>query len=388
MDREFLQKLTTEDELIRAFEGKVLDNVLRESAADNKPNDDFSPSATIPAAADIEAIVDAESGLADLTPSGKTSTNESSETSGSSEEPQTQTADDVQEPQTTDDVWSAFSESDFQVPADDIFSDTFEDELSEEALEGEWQWLIDTSKPIYLNSEDEKTLRFPSCPANLDIGHRIPVYCHGLGIHMDQAMYIVKTGVNVWGRLNYNAKPHRKFVTDRMEPLTDEWLKSQAEAGAFKIPNKNNVQVVRCAYERVLSWADGYGFKPAAADGPPGTPVRGEREDFVKPLPTEGMETHWMSIFTGEEMVKHQLKRAKGGSKFAMMKYIHSSYAIRVIVQKSMTGKRFDVFDEDMNFKVALEEQNFFVDLRRGSTSPPKRSTSRPLQGRCRIVLM
>jgi len=361
LDREFLQKLTTEDELIRAFEGKVLDNVLRESAADNKPDNDFSPTATIPAAADIEAIVDSKSGLADLTPSGKTSTKESSESSVTS-----------QEPQPTNDVWAAFSESDFQAPVHEDFTEAFDDELSKEALEGEWQWLTDTSKPIYLNSEDKKTLRFPSCPANLDIGHRIPVYCPALGRQMDHAMYIVKTGVDAWGRLNYNAKPHRNFLSDRTEPMSDEWLKAETEAGSFIIPNKDNVEVVRDAYNRILALADGYGMKPAAAVVPPRTPVRGEREDFVKPLPTEGLETHWMSIFTGEEMVKHQLKRAKGGSKFAMMKYIHSSYAIRVIVQKNMAGKRFDVFDEDMNFKVALDEENFFADFEKRTYFSPE----------------
>ena len=85
MDRDFLNKIATEDELIRAFEGKVLDKVLQASTAENKPEDDVAPTATIPAASDIEAIVASKSGLPDLTPSGKRPREDASDSSVTSE---------------------------------------------------------------------------------------------------------------------------------------------------------------------------------------------------------------------------------------------------------------------------------------------------------------
>ena len=64
-----------------------------------------------------------------------------------------------------------------------------------------------------------------------------------MGRQMDQAMYLVKTGENAWGRLNYNGKPHRRFLNDRTEPMSDVLLKAETEAGSFVVPNKMNALV-------------------------------------------------------------------------------------------------------------------------------------------------
>ena len=58
MDPVFLKKLVTEDDLMKAFNGKVLDDVLCKSTAENKPEDDLMPTPTASSAMKIDAIVE------------------------------------------------------------------------------------------------------------------------------------------------------------------------------------------------------------------------------------------------------------------------------------------------------------------------------------------
>ena len=239
-------------------------------------------------------------------------------------------------PPATKDIWAAFSDADFEIPTDKDWTEEFEDVLRTKVLEGEWMWLKDASLPIF-QTEEDKNVKFPE---GFEVGERIPVYCPAMGRQMDQAMYLVKTGENAWGRLNYNGKPHRRFLNDMTEPMSDALLKAETESGSFIVPNKNNALIVRGGYERLLNEANEFGMKPAAAKSPT-TPTRRERDDFVKPLPTEGMDTHWMRLFHGELILKHEFKRAKGGSVFAMMKFVSADVdPIRVIVQIVQDSRR------------------------------------------------
>jgi len=72
MDPELLEKLVTEDELIKAFDGKVLDDILKTSNAYNKPFEDLCPENTIALEAQIERIEQSSPGFEDLEPSENT----------------------------------------------------------------------------------------------------------------------------------------------------------------------------------------------------------------------------------------------------------------------------------------------------------------------------
>ena len=72
MDPEFLDKLVTEDQLMKAFDGKVLDDILKSSKAYNKPFEDLTPENTIALEAQIERIEQSSPGFEDLEPSENT----------------------------------------------------------------------------------------------------------------------------------------------------------------------------------------------------------------------------------------------------------------------------------------------------------------------------
>ena len=79
---------------------------------------------------------------------------------------------------------------------------------------------------------------------------------------MDRVMFFLRIGNNVWARLGYNGKLHRKFLSDRESPITDAGLKKAILRQELMMPDNGFVTVVRGAYERT----NGYGMKPIAVN--------------------------------------------------------------------------------------------------------------------------
>ncbi len=69
-----MKKLFTEEDLIKAFSEKVLDDVLEKSSAPNKPDFDLSLENTILLASAIEASEEQDHELSDLTPEDENKT--------------------------------------------------------------------------------------------------------------------------------------------------------------------------------------------------------------------------------------------------------------------------------------------------------------------------
>ncbi len=80
---------------------------------------------------------------------------------------------------------------------------------------------------------EKKTLQFP----HFAVGASIPVYAINMGLRRDRAMYLVKESKNAWICLNYNGKPHCKFLSNKTDPLSDVLLKLATEADEFLVPN-------------------------------------------------------------------------------------------------------------------------------------------------------
>ncbi len=106
-------------------------------------------------------------------------------------------------------VWDEFDPEDFNVKVDDDTDDDEDDRLGQEALCGLWSWLVNAKRPVFLNNE-KNTLQF----LHIAVGTRIPVYAKNMVLRHDIAMYLVKESKNAWIRLNYNVKPHRKFLSN------------------------------------------------------------------------------------------------------------------------------------------------------------------------------
>ena len=70
LDPEFLKKLATEEQLLKACGQDVLDDMLNKSTAKNKPEEDLEPSACVPDPEAIARIVPQENVLQDLETKG------------------------------------------------------------------------------------------------------------------------------------------------------------------------------------------------------------------------------------------------------------------------------------------------------------------------------
>ena len=349
-DRDFLEKLATEDDLKNAFGDKVFDDYFERSDASNKPSDDLTPSKVAPNVSAFQSIVVASPDVPDLTPAVEYKDDD----------------DDV--PPLN--VWAGFDTEDFQVKSDDASDESWEERLASEAEANEWEWLEHCDKPPYSTNE-KRVFVFPGTSSRIQ-GQRYPAYASDQGVEMDRAMFFLRVGKNAWARLGYNGKPHRKFLSDRESPLTDAGLKMAIARKELLMPHNGLVTVVRGAYERIK----GYGMKPVSVNQDAKTESNdsSSEDESLQPseifddakatkkekkLKEEGMDTEWMRIFDGKLVTKRQIKRASEGSRWSMVyEPEDSAEATRVILEKTKTS--YKVYREDMSLLHMFGKEQFY----------------------------
>ena len=282
MDPEFLKKLVTEDELIKAFDGKVLDDILKTSNAYNKPFEDLCPENTIALEAQIERIEQSSPGFEDLEPSENTAQPNGARAhigKSNSEGAQIRkstTPEDVIETMSSDS--SDESSLDEDVERHLLFFDhrfprkllehppnqeEWESMIAKDCAAGKWKWIQDCSKPIYC-SDQVQTLEWP---LTIKIGDMIPLLYQGTDVDnfADRAIYLARTSEQYWSRLNYNKEPHPKFTPyDALHRRDNKWLKTQIFESRFVFPTKAIVGHVVKEFNERVEFGENYGKNPAA----------------------------------------------------------------------------------------------------------------------------